>query len=197
MWTMDRDGVMLTADQARRWLREVIADRDLVGAHWDSLLHIDKGLGIRPPLLWAAYLKHRDGIMEDRELWESLSDGLRAWMAVLGEDEVSQLVAMVIEKAIAHYGESVPDDDDDEGDWFLMARDQGRALTKAEAESVIIDLVITGDRQDILDRLADWNDDFKVMLGACPLESETATKELVRAVVKAVVAQEYCERAEE
>ena len=110
-WSMDHDGVVLTADAARQWLHEVLADRDLIGVNWDHLVRIDKGLGIRPPLIWAAYLKHRDGIMEDREMWESLNDTLRAWMIVLGDDEVRQLVAMIVENAVAHYREAMPDDD--------------------------------------------------------------------------------------
>jgi len=191
-WTMDVGGVKFTADEARGWLHRVIADRDLVGEHWDRLVAIDKGLGLRPPLLWAALLSHRDGVMEDPALWESLNGGLRAWMVVLDDDEVRQLVSMIVDNAVAHYGQAIPDDDD--GDWSLWSRDWGRVLTKSEAESEIVGYVLKGERQDMLDSLADWYDEVKVMLAACPLESDSATNELVRRVVHDVISSTYCER---
>jgi hypothetical protein len=206
-WSMDRDGVVLTADSARQWLHEVLADRDQVGVHWDDLVGIDKGLGIRPPLIWAAYLKHRDGIMEVRELWDSLNDGLRAWMVVLDDDEIGQLINMIVDDAIMHYQVPVTANPRDrfrqafdlgegQGDWCLWNRELGRPFTKAEAERAVVQFVMNGERQDILDRLAEWNDDLKTMLAAIPLDSEPATMELVRTVVKDIVEKEYYEGPE-
>ncbi len=189
-WTMDRDGVMLTASEAREWLHEVIADRDLVGQYWDHFARLDKGLKLPVPLTWAACLAHRDGLMAEPDIWQSLNNGLRLQMVLLDEHEIGPLVAEIVNSAVAHYGEPTPDDDDG---WWITAN--GRPLSKDEAEQAIIRLVITGERQDILDQLADWDDDFKVMLAACPLESDPATMELVRSVVKDVVAKEYYEGA--
>jgi hypothetical protein len=189
---MDHGGAMLTAEQARRWLHEVLPERDLVGMHFDRLASIDKGLGLRPPLLWAAILAQRDGVMDDPELWGSLNDRLRAWMIVLSDDERDQLVSLIIDNAIAHY--QIPDDDDDPGEWWLWDRDNRRVLTRSEAERALIDYVLKGERQDLLDRLAEMNDDIKVMLAAVPLESEASTLELVSAVVKDVVAKEYYDK---
>lgn len=191
-WSMDQGDQLFTADEARRFLHDVLPDRDLVGKYWDHLVRIDKAIGIRPPLTWGACLAQRDGVMQDRELWESLNDTLRAWMVVLDDNEIDALVAMIVENAVAHY--ALPDDDDD-GDWSLRARDTGRVLTKAEAVPTIIHWVINGERQEILERLADWSDEFKTMLAAIPLQSESATLELVRTVVKEVVADQYCEKA--
>jgi hypothetical protein len=184
---------VLTADQAREWLRKVLADRDLVGQYWEPLVRLDTGLKLRPPLIWAAYLAHRDGIMAEPDVWALLNDGLRLQMVMLDDGEVDQLVDMIVGTAIAHYGQPVPDDDD--GDWTLRDRDSGRFLTKDEAVERIIGHVIAGDRQDILDTLAGWDDSFKTMSAAVPLESETATRELVRSVVKDIVAQGYSEAA--
>jgi hypothetical protein len=193
-WSTDRDGRMLTADEARQHLAKIIADRDLVGANWGDLVRIDKALRLRPPLTYAAFIKHRDSIMEDPEMWGSLHDTLRAWMILLNDDQVNQLVAMIVEGAIEHYRQ-MPDDDED-GDWWLWDRDNRRVLTKVEAERALIEYVMKGDRQDLLDRLADLNDSFRTMLLAVPLESEAATSDLVRTVVKDVVAKEYWERCE-
>jgi hypothetical protein len=189
-WNMDMGGAVLPTDEARRWLHKVIADRYLVGDYLEHLKRIDK-IGLRPPLMWAAYLKHRDGIMADPELWGSLNDGLRAWMIVPSDNEIDELVSMIIENALVHYREAMQDNDDD-GDFSLLVR--GRVLTKGEAERAIIDLILTGNRQDLLDGLAELNDSFKTMLAAVPLESEDATRQLVCTVVKGVVAAEYCER---
>ncbi len=116
-------------------------------------------------------------------------------MIVLDDDDLYQLVDFIVGNAIAHYGQPIPNDldDDDGGYWSLRCRDEARCLTKDEAVERIIGHIIAGDRQDLLDGLADIDDLFKTMLAACPLESEPATRELVRTVVKDVVARTYCE----
>ncbi|WP_102810116.1 hypothetical protein [Mycobacterium sp. ENV421] len=192
---MDTGGAMLTADEAKAWLRSVLADRGLVGIHWDRLVAIDKGLGLHPPLIWAASLIHRDGIMAEPDLWASLHDGLRTQMIVLSDDELAGVVGMIIDNAVACYGQPAPDDDDG-GVWSVWSRDLGRFLTKAEAVLHIARLVTSGDHQPILDRLARWDDSFKTMLAAIPLESETATADLVLATVKGVVVRGYSETAQ-
>ncbi len=189
-WNMDIEGRVLTADEAREWLRKVIADRDLAGQYWDHLVRIDRGLKLPVPLRWAAYLAHRDGIMAEPDLWASVNDGLRLQMVLLDDGELRQVVNMIIDSAIETYGKP---DEGDGGDWSLRAKDTGRCLTKSEAVERIIGHVRTGDRPDLLACLADDFDDFKVMLAAVPLASEPATEELVRRVVKDVVAQGYSE----
>lgn len=187
-WQVDEDGRLLTADQSRRWLHRVLADRVLVGQCWDVLDRIDKTNDLRPPLTWAACLLHRDGLMAEPDIWGSLNDGLRAWMIVLEDDEVSQVVAGIIDSAVAQYGQPSPVDDG--GDLALWRWDKNRVCTKQEAAEHITDLVLSGKRQDILDRLAQADDDFKVMLAA-----ESPSEELIRTVVADVVRRRLSETA--
>ncbi len=189
-WTMDQDGTMLTAEEARAWLRKVVVDRHLAGQYWDQLVRLDRGLDLPVPLRWVVCLAQRDGIMAEPEIWESLNDALRLQMVLLDDGELRQVVNMIIDSAIESYAKP---DDDDGGDWSLWDRGLGRPLTKDEAVQRIVGHVIAGDRPDLLDRLADWFDDFKTMLAAYPLESQPATTELLRSVVKDVVNQGYSE----
>jgi hypothetical protein len=177
----------LTADRARQRLHTIVADPDLVSAYWDGLVAINRQCDLRPPLTWAAALKQRDRVMAQPEAWDSLPDVLRLQMVVLDDEQIDQLVGMIVDNAIEHY--QLPDL------WSLRDRGSGRFLTKPRAVERIIGHVIAGDRQDILETLADWDDSFKTMLAAVPLESDSATEELVRSVVQHLVAHGYSESA--
>jgi hypothetical protein len=97
----------LNAMQAEAKLYDIVTNPDIavVERHWDDLHRLDMARdNVQPNLKWAAIINNRDQLMNS-ELWEQMSDKMKAWCIVLDDAEVDAITREVIRQVMLDYDE--------------------------------------------------------------------------------------------
>jgi hypothetical protein len=93
--------------QAEAKLYDIVTNPDIavVERHWDDLHRLDMARdNVQPNLKWAAIINNRDQLMNS-ELWEQMSDKMKAWCIVLDDAEVDAITREVIRQVMLDYDE--------------------------------------------------------------------------------------------
>jgi hypothetical protein len=91
-----------TSEQAEAWLRLVVTKPSQRYA--DDVARLDDELNINPSLQHVGLLNNRD-MLVNSELWNGLSDTVKAWLMWVEPSDVPAITDAVINAALARYQE--------------------------------------------------------------------------------------------
>ena len=97
----------VSAEDGEKWLWGVLTNVDQAEQFWKELRAIDVESGIRPPLQWLVCINNRDQLVNS-ELWNQLSDELKAWCIWIDESDIDALTSAVVSAVVARYEQDMP-----------------------------------------------------------------------------------------
>jgi hypothetical protein len=93
---------LYTVEQADKWLRKTLTNRQAMHQFYDDLAGLDELLNVHPRLRDVAALNHRRELMRD-PVWPTLPESLRKWLAWTDEADIGPITDAVISAAVAFY----------------------------------------------------------------------------------------------
>ena len=81
------------------------ADLTVAEQFWDDLHALDVARNnVQPNLKWAVIINHRDQLVNS-ELWETMSDRMKAWCILLDHTEIDIITREVIRRVMLDYNQ--------------------------------------------------------------------------------------------